>query len=89
MPFIVFGEGRLFVAYTPALDLSTSAKTYKEVRARFDEIVQIFFQEIIDKGTFEETLQDLGWKKLRKAWSPPRVVAQDTKRVTIPLPAPT
>lgn len=64
LPVSVFKEGRHFITYTTALDLSTSGKTYAEVKRRFDEAVKIFFEEIIEKGTFEEILQELGWRKI-------------------------
>lgn len=51
-------EGNKFIAYTPALDLSTSGKTYKEAKERFAEAVSIFFEEIMEKGTLEDVLLD-------------------------------
>ena len=36
-------EGKRFIAYSPALDLSTSGKTYEEARQRFQEAAQLFF----------------------------------------------
>ncbi len=53
LPVSIFKEGKHFIAYTTALDLSTSGKTYAEVKRRFDEAVKIFFEEIIEKGTFD------------------------------------
>lgn len=53
MPVSVFKEGEHFVAYTPALDLSTSGKSYEQVMARFNEAVAIFFEELTKKATEE------------------------------------
>lgn len=83
LPVSIFREGDKFVAYTPALDISTSADTLKKVRERFSEIVVIFFEEIKEKGTLEEVLEELGWEKLKKTWSPPALVAQEAEEVEV------
>jgi len=51
LPVFILKEGRRFIAYSPALDLSTSGKTYSEVKKRFAEIVDIFFEELDKKGS--------------------------------------
>ena len=84
LPVSILREGKKFVAYTPALDLSTSADTYEKVRKRFSEIVNIFFEELIKKGTLEDVLQDLGWRRVRRKWSPPVVVSQESQTVQVP-----
>ena len=83
---MVLKEDKRFVAFTPALDLSTSATTYEKAKKRFEEIVSIFFEEIISKGTFNEVLKDLGWKKVDRKWQPPVVVSHQTETVCIPSP---
>ncbi len=69
LPVSVLKEGKKFVAYTPALDLSTSGNTYEEAKKRFEEVVRIFFEEIHEQGTAEEVLKELGWKKIQNKWS--------------------
>jgi len=86
LPVAIFREGKYFVAYTPALDLSTSGKSFEEVKRRFDELVKIFFEEIIKNGTLPEVLQELGWRKIEKTWSPPPIIAHEAERIKIPLP---
>ena len=51
-----FREGQRFVAYSPALDLSTSGRTFDEVKRRFNEAAEIFFEEIVKRGTLREVL---------------------------------
>jgi len=88
LPVSIFKEGKHFIAYTPALDISTSGKTYEEVKERFNEVVKIFFEEIVDKGTFKEVLQELGWRKIHKEWSPPPIVAHEAEEIKVPLAFP-
>ena len=56
LPIVVFREGTSYVAYSPVLDLSTSAKTYKKAQERFSEAVNIFFDELVLLGTVDEVL---------------------------------
>ena len=84
LPVSILREGKRFVAYTPALDLSTSGKSYKEVKERFEEIVNIFFEELIKKGTLEEVLRSLGWKRIQAKWSPPIVISQESQTIRVP-----
>jgi len=56
---IFLREGDSFIAYSPALDLSTSASSFEKARSRFSEAARLFFEEIIKRGTLEEVLQEL------------------------------
>lgn len=76
-------QGRRYVAYSPALDIATTGKTEKETRKRFEELVGIFFDELREAGTLEDVLSELGWKKVRKHWQPPKV---SHKEVGIDVP---
>lgn len=78
-------EGDSFVAYSPALDLSTSASSFEKARSRFVEAVKLFFDEIIKKGTLDEVLQELGWQKHNKEWQPPLIISQETESIRIPV----
>lgn len=51
-------EGKRFIAYSPALDLSTSGKTYEEAKRRFQEAAQLFFEETMKKGVLKDVLRD-------------------------------
>ena len=79
LPVSILKEGKRFVVYSPALDLSTSGKTYREAKKRFAEIVDIFFEEISKKGNIEIVLEDLGWKKVQAQWRPPVVISQESE----------
>jgi len=80
----VIKEGKKYIAHTPALDLSTSGKSYEEAKKRFEEIVNIFFEELIKKGTLEDVLTDLGWRRVQTNWIPPMVISQDLQNIQVP-----
>lgn len=84
LPVSIFKEGKQFVAYTPVLDLSTSANTYEDAKRRFGEVVSIFFEETIKKGTLGEVLESLGWQKIKKQWTPPSIISQNLQEIKIP-----
>ena len=73
------------MAYTPALDLSTSGHTLEEAQKNFTEAVRIFFDEIMEMGTFEDVLLDLGWKKQNEDFIPPVVISQGMESVKVPF----
>jgi predicted RNase H-like HicB family nuclease len=52
-----FKERDQFVAFSPALDLSTCGKTFQEARERFAEAADLFIEETVKMGTSEEVLQ--------------------------------
>lgn len=83
----VMKRGRYFIAYSPALDLSTFGKSLKEAKSRFAEILDIFFQELEEANTLDAVLDDLGWVKVKKQWEPPQVVSQQSFNVHIPVGA--
>jgi hypothetical protein len=56
---------KLFVAYCPALELSSYAKTQEGAKKAFTEVLQDFIEETHAKGTFDEYLLKLGWQLKR------------------------
>jgi len=85
IPVSFFREGKYFIAYTPALDLSTSGKTYQEAKERFVKVVKIFFEETIQEGTLKEALQELGWQKIKHQWTPPIPISQGIESIQVPF----
>jgi len=86
VPVSIFREGKRFVAYSPALDLSTAGKTLQETQRRFAEAVEIFFEELDDLGTTNEVLAGLGWERVKRSWKPPLPVSNDIQDFRVPLP---
>ncbi len=84
LPVLITKQNKRFVAYTPALDLSTSAKTEKEVKARFIEMAVLFLEEIVQAKTVDDVLSEFGWKKVQKKWSPPEIVSSNFMGIKIP-----
>jgi len=34
---------------------------------------------LVKKGTLDEVLESLGWQKIKKRWSPPSLVSQESQ----------
>lgn len=86
----VYKEGDTFIAYSPALRLSTYADNIEKLKERFSHLVDIFFDELEEMGTTEEVLLECGWTKITKPfkrWVPPTPIAKMEEEVKIPCPA--
>lgn len=84
LPVSILREQKKYVAYSPALDLSTSGRSYEEAKKRFSKSVNIFFDELIKKGTLEDVLRDLGWQRIQEKWNPPIIISQESQMVQVP-----
>lgn len=87
LPIILLKEGKSFVAYSPAVDISTAGKTAAQAKKRFIDASMLFFEGLLEMGTVDEALRDLGWTKVKKSWEPPKLVQSRTERVRIPVSA--
>ena len=80
-------QGKRFIAWAPAFDLSTSGRTIKEAQQRFDEAVQLFIDELIEANTLDAVLSELGWKKSQRSWVQPKIVKEQMINITVPIMA--
>jgi predicted RNase H-like HicB family nuclease len=69
----IYREGEWFVAFSPALDVSSYARSEAEAVSRFREALALFLEDTQQKGTLEQVLTGLGWRKRRNtgAWIQP------------------
>ena len=84
LPFVITKQNKRFVAYTPALDISTSGRSEKEARKRFAELAIVFLEEIFEAKTANEVLSELGWVKIQKKWTPPKIISSESIGLKIP-----
>ena len=72
----IFYQDDAFVAYTPALDMSTYGSSKKEAQANFEEMVETFLSSFDDAREFAQVLESLGWTKQKSKWQPPQIISQ-------------
>ena len=83
-------EGKKFIAYSPALDISTCADNFEDAKKNFEDLVEIFFDELEEAGTLEEVLTECGWRRVSRGksrWLPPRIVGRTEETFKVPCPA--
>ena len=90
LPVQIIKEGRVFVAYCPVLDIATQGDTYEEAQKMFNELVRVFIDGLIERGTFEKVFLDLGWKKAYrgKRWELPerQFISEIHQEINLPCP---
>lgn len=59
-------EGESYVAYCPALELSSYGDTIDDAKEGFEDALNIFVEETHKKGTLEKMLLHLGWTLRQK-----------------------
>lgn len=81
---ILLQEDDQYVAYCPALEVSSYGDTIKEAKAAFDEALEIFLEETTAKGTLEKELLRLGWilqQKPKVLYQPPSISLKESQRL--------
>lgn len=53
----------------------------------FAEAVETLFEELLEMGTLETVLMDLGWTKVDNRLEPPRLVEHSLMSVQVPVAA--
>ncbi len=84
LPVFIIKEHNYFVAYTPALDFAATGDSIESAKKSFSEAINIFFDDIENKGTLENVLQEFGWRKINNSLQPPEVVSHTKETVKIP-----
>jgi predicted RNase H-like HicB family nuclease len=79
----IFREGDAYVAYVPALDISSCGDTDEEARRNIRDAVRGFLAASADMGTLEEILEEAGYRKEGDDWRAPEFVSLD--RLTMSL----
>jgi predicted RNase H-like HicB family nuclease len=81
----VFKEGKMFVAHTPELDLSSCATTEAKALTNLQEAVRLFLEEAGKAGSLDQILKEAGFSRRQQTLVGPKLI--QTKRITLPLPA--
>jgi hypothetical protein len=59
----LFKEGRMYVAYTPELDLSSCATTQTKAQKNLIEAVRLFWEEAEKKDSLSQILEGAGFER--------------------------
>jgi predicted RNase H-like HicB family nuclease len=79
-----FKEGRMFVAYTRELDLSSCGGTESKALRNLKEAVRLFLEEAGKMGTRDQILEEAAFSRRKSGFTAPKLIT--TQRVSLPLP---
>jgi predicted RNase H-like HicB family nuclease len=78
-----FKEGDTYVAYVPALDISSCGATVEEARGNIRDAVRGFLAASNDLGTVREILKEAGYEPDGDGWRPPEFVSMDRLTISV------
>lgn len=79
----LFKEGETYVAYVPALDVSSCGATDDEARQHIRDAERGFLAASEKLGTLNEILEEAGYRQQGETWQAPEFVSVD--RLTMSL----
>jgi len=87
LPLLLWKEDDQYVAYTPALELSSCGASQEEAVAQFGEAVELFFETAEERKVLRELLESLGWT-FTNTWHPHRqpLAGSQTFEALVPVP---
>jgi predicted RNase H-like HicB family nuclease len=80
----IFKEGRMYVAYTPQLDVSSCGGTADKALRNLKEAVRLFLEEAEKLGTVQQILEEAGYLVRNHKAEGPKFVS--TQRVSLSVP---
>ncbi len=80
----VFREGKLFVAHTPELDVSSAGETIEAAKAHLLEAVEAFLEEAQRMDTLTDILEEAGYERTPEGWKAPDLLTQERAKVALP-----
>ncbi|MGO4880185.1 MAG: type II toxin-antitoxin system HicB family antitoxin [Bryobacteraceae bacterium] len=78
----IFKEGDTFVAYVPALDVSSCGATDEDARRNILDAVKGFLVSSADLGTLDEILKEAGYEPEGEGWRAPEFVSPAARFTT-------
>jgi predicted RNase H-like HicB family nuclease len=79
----IFKEGKTYVAYAPALDVSSCGATDDEARRNIRDAVRGFLAASAAMGALDEILQQAGYERDGETWHAPEFVSMDRLSMSI------
>ena len=71
LPINVLKQGSQVLIYSPALELCSSGDDREQAAQNFHDAVLIFLEDLVEQGTLDDVLEELGWIVNDTEWIPP------------------
>lgn len=88
LPLLLWIEDDQYVAYTPALELSSCGADETEAVRNFAEAVELFFETADERRVLKDLLESLGWTYQSKTWKPHREALAGSRSFEVQVPLP-
>jgi len=85
LPFRVKKEGRAYISWCPALDVSSMGETPKEAEKNLIEALRLFIMSCYERGVLDRVLKDCGFVP-EKPNAPPVKKSKSRTELWVPLP---
>ncbi len=72
LEFLIFQEDGAYIAYCPALDISSSGESFNEAVGNFYEMFQLYVECCIENNTLHDDLLAHGWVVEKEDVLPPQ-----------------
>ena len=79
----IFKEGDTYVAYVPALDVSSCGVTDDDARRNIRDAVRGFIESSAHMGTLDEILKEAGYEREGEKWRAPEFVSVDRLTMSV------
>ena len=81
----IFKQGRLYVAHTPELDVSSCGSTKQKAQKNLLEAVRLFLEEAGKMGTLQQILEEAGYVKRKQKLEGPKFIGVERVSLALPL----
>jgi predicted RNase H-like HicB family nuclease len=85
LPFRLKKEGRAYVSWCPALDVSSTGDTAKEAEKNLIEALRLFIMSCYERGVLDRVFKDCGFVP-EKTNAPPAKKYSSRTEIWVPLP---
>jgi predicted RNase H-like HicB family nuclease len=85
LPFKVKKEGRAFISWCPALDVSSCGDTAREAEKNLRDAIRLFIMSCYERGVLDRVLKDCGFVPGKSKASKAKATSSRTE-MWVPLP---
>ncbi|MBL7155426.1 MAG: type II toxin-antitoxin system HicB family antitoxin [Candidatus Portnoybacteria bacterium] len=79
----IWKEGKMYVSYSPELDISSCGRTPEEAKKNLKEAIQAFLEEVKRMGTLKQILKESGFVLKKRQWQAPQFLGWERVPITI------
>jgi predicted RNase H-like HicB family nuclease len=67
----------MYVAAAQPLDVISGGPTREDALRNLEEVIQLFLEDTLERGTLADILEETGYVKVGDAWEAPKITSTD------------